>query len=137
VNGLLDHKEREEMNRTTTAQQERKAPSQPEPQEGQPPEGASGCLLRVYWMLLGNALVFLCAYLIVQAGGALTLVDAVYWLAVAGLLGARYVDVRYMEGRTAEGQPATMRDWQRYRLGVLGASVVLFAAAHAVGCLAR
>jgi len=132
------------MDPTTTAQQQRaRQPRHEDPnrlerkQEREAPEGASGCLLRVYWMLLGNALVFLCAYLIVQADGALTLVDAVYWLAVAGLVGARYVDVRYMEGRTAEGQPATMRDWQRYRLGVLGTSAVLWGAVHALGYLAR
>ena len=130
------------MNPTTTAKQQRGRPSggedaeRPE-QRREAPEGASGCLLRVYWMLLGNALVFLCAYLIVQAEGALTLVDAVYWLGVAGLLAARYADVRYMQGRTADGQPATMRDWRRYRLGVLGTSAVLWGAAHALGYLTR
>jgi len=109
------------------------SPSQQEQPEQQATEGASGCLLRVYWMMLGNALVAVCAYLIVQAGGALTPVDVVYWLAAASLVAARYVDVRYMEGRTAEGQPATMRDWRRYWPGVLGVSAGLWAAAHALG----
>jgi hypothetical protein len=121
---------------TSSKDQDGSAASQPDPQEGQPVEGASGCLLRVYWMLLGNALVFLCAYLIAQAGGLFSAVDVFYWLAVAGLLGARYVDVRYMNGRTAEGQPATTRDWRRYRLGVLGVSVVLWGAVHLVGLAA-
>lgn len=126
------------MKRTTIMRQEReKAQLKAELQEQQPAEGASGCLFRVYWMLLGNALVFVCAYRIVEAEGALILADAFYWLAVAGLVGARYVDVRYMEGRTAEGQPATMRDWRRYRLGVLGTSAVVWAAAHALGYLTR
>jgi len=110
------------MNRRNLTHQEQQA--------RQGPEGASGCLLRVYWMLLGNALVILCAYQIVEAEGALSLVDLLYWLGVASLVAARYVDIRSMEGRTAEGEPATMRHWKRYSLGVLGISAALWLATH-------
>jgi len=117
------------MNQTTTS---------PEPQveqrpETQPQTAPTGCLLRVYWMLLGNAVVALCAYAITQAEGMLTAADAAYWLAAGAVIGARYVDVHYLGGTTAEGEPPTPKDWRRYALGVLGVAAVLWLAIHALG----
>ena len=81
-------------------------------------------------MMLGNALLVAAAYKIVQTEGELTLVDLVYWLFVVSLITARYVDIRFLRGRTSEGQPATMRDWRRYSLRVLAISATLWLVAH-------
>lgn len=122
------------MNRTTKTHQGQQ--SHQEQKVPQSPETASGCLLRVYWMLLGNALVAVAAYKIAQAENAFALVDLVYWLIVSTLIGARYVDIRILHGRTGEGQPATMEHWKRYSLKVVGMSVFLWFVAHGLSYFA-
>jgi len=94
---------------------------------------ATGCLLRLYWMLLGNALVVLFAYRIAEREGMITPLDAVFWLGAASLVIVRYVDIRFLAGKTAEGKPATMKHWRRYSLHVLVLSAVLWLAVHGLG----
>ena len=116
------------MNETTQTRDE--SSSYQQRQVPRSPENELGCLLRVYWMILGNALLAAAAYKIVQTEGELTLVDLVYWLLVGSLITVRYVDIRFVRGRTSEGQPATMKDWRQYTFGVLAASATLWFVAH-------
>jgi len=89
-----------------------------------------GCLLRVFWMLLGNLLLLAAAYAITQSPALLGPADALFWLCVGLLLAARYVDVKHFKGRTAEGRPATLADWRRYALLLGGISLGLWLVAH-------
>jgi len=100
-------------------------------QEQQP----AGCLLRVYWVFFGNALVALLALAILQGGARLGLADVFYWLGVASLAGCRYADIRHYGGSTAEGQPATIAHWRRYSLLLLGVAIVVWLGVHALGFL--
>jgi len=111
----------------------------PERQQKDPADrhAARGCLLRVYWMLLGNAVVALFAYGIMQKGGALTEIDIFYWLGAASLVIARYADIRFLGGTTADGDPATMKHWQRYSLRAFAAFVILWLVVHGLGYLSR
>lgn len=96
---------------------------------------ATGCLLRVYWMLLGNVLVFLLAYGIAMRGVYLTRIDLAYWLAAASLPLVKFIDIRFMRGTTADGAPATMSHWRRYTLMVMVITFTLWLAAHGIGFL--
>jgi hypothetical protein len=116
------------MNRITRTHQENTSYQQQQPPKS--PENELGCLLRIYWMILGNVLLVAAAYKIAQTEGELTLVDLVYWLFVVSLITARHVDIRFLRGGTSEGQPATMRDWRRYALRVLAISATLWLVAH-------
>ncbi len=109
----------------------------PERQQKDPADrhAARGCLLRVYWMLLGNAFVALFAYGIVQKGGALTAMDIFYWRGADSLVITRYVDIRFLAGTTAEEEPATMKHWQRYSLRVTAAFGILWLIVHGLGYL--
>ncbi len=98
-------------------------------------DAATGCLLRIYWMLIGNVFLGMMAYQIIQAEGKLSRVDLLYWLAAVSLIFVRYLDIYHLRGRTTEGQPATPGDWRRYALGVLGVSVALWVVVHGVGFL--
>lgn len=104
----------------------------PQPRQEEPPDRhqAKGCLLRMYWMLLGNALVAIFAYRIVELGGAITGMDIFYWLGAASLVIARYVDIRFLGGTTSEGEPATIKHWKRYSSRVLAVSVILWLVVH-------
>ena len=108
-----------------------------ETQKCQNPEydSASGCLLRVFWMLIGNLILLFCALGIFQnRSGFLGVADAFYWAAVGSLLAARYVDIRYLQGRTAEGNPASLAHWRRYAVLVCAASTTLWLLVHAAAC---
>ena len=98
----------------------------------------AGCFLRIFWMLIGNAILLACAYGIVQhRSSLLSIADALYWTIVGSLLAARYIDIRYLYGLTAEGDPASMAHWRRYArvLGVVstGLWLVVHAIAHFSG----
>jgi hypothetical protein len=97
---------------------------------------ASGCLLRLFWMMLGNLALLAAAYGIVENSAAsFGLADVFYWAIVGALLWARYADIRYMNGRTAEGQPATMAHCQRYAVILVAVSTGLWIIAHVLARL--
>lgn len=94
----------------------------------------TGCLIRLYWMIIGNALLFGCAVAISQ--GTTDLfgpIDALFWVLVGNLLIARYVDIRYFNGMTDSGEPATMVDFKRYAslLGLI--AIGLWIGTHVYG----
>jgi hypothetical protein len=89
------------------------------------PNSGTGCLLRIYWMAVGYVIAaFLVILIAEQKDDFYTFKDILYWLAVASIILARYLDVQFMDGQTAEGAPATMKNWERHST-VLGAAAVL------------
>ncbi len=76
----------------------------------------AGCLIRLYWMFLGNALLFILFACLIQKHPKFPSVwDVCYLLTLASLVAARYFDVRHLKGETSDGgSPATMSDWRRY-----------------------
>lgn len=92
---------------------------------------ATGCLLRVFWIMVGNLALLFCAVYIAQNATRLVgVADAVYWAIIGSLLAARYVDIRHFQGRTAEGEPASMAHWRRYAGLLVAVSAGLWLAAH-------
>ncbi len=91
-----------------------------------------GCLLRLFWMMVGNIALFLCGIAIYQnPTGYLSIADALYWALAGCLVAARFADVQYYEGTTAEGNPATLADWRRYALLVVIVAVIGWLVIHA------
>ncbi len=101
------------------------------------PQGrATGCLARLFWMILGNVCLLGCAKAISDRGAhALTPADLVFWTFVAALIGVRYVDIKRLEGLTAAGNPATITHWRRYVLFILVFSAIIWGSAHAIALL--
>ena len=100
-----------------------------EPDRGQ----SGGCLLRLFWMVVGNMMLLLAALAILERPSRMIgLADLVFWVTVAAMLAARYADIHHFDGRTADGDPATMAHWRTYALWVCGGAVVLWLAAHAL-----
>jgi hypothetical protein len=85
-------------------------------------------------MAVGNLILVMAAITIVQERGgfALTFRDAVFGATALCLPALRYVDIRFLHGKTGDGQPATMADWGRYTATILGASAALWLLAHAI-----
>jgi hypothetical protein len=85
-----------------------------------PPQDGYGVLARLYWMMFGYAmLLFLLVFLFEKRPDLPSLLDVVCLLVVGSLVGVRFLDVRFLNGRTADGDPATMDHWRRYA-GVVG-----------------
>jgi hypothetical protein len=79
------------------------------------PLSGVGVLVRLYWMVLGNGLLMLLLFLILDRRPALpSPYDAAYLLIVASLIIVRHMDIRFLNGQTGEGKPATMAHWRRY-----------------------
>jgi hypothetical protein len=92
-----------------------------------------GCLVRLGWMVFGNAALVICIGVIAsQKGILITAADVVFWAVVPVLIWLRHVDIARMKGLTVSGQPATLSHWKRYAGLLLALSVVAWAAAHAV-----
>ena len=102
------------------------------------PGSIVGCLLRLFWMLLGNTALFFCAFFIGSKPAAFltfSVFDIVYGAAVTALLAARYIDIRHLNGATVFGTPASMSHYRRYALILIAASIGVWAAAHGVAAL--
>lgn len=100
------------------------------------PESSGGCLsilVRLTWIFGASLLVF-CAIFIAQ-GKAPGLADTIFLLITLGLILARYVDIRYLKGETADNQPATLKHWRRYSVIVLVVAGFLYALARIVANL--
>ena len=98
-------------------------------------QSGGGCLLRLSWLIAGNAVLLLAARSIAIGGGLLlTWADAVFWLAAGAMLAARYVDVTRFGGCTASGKPATLAHWRRYALLLCGGALAVWIVAHAIAC---
>jgi len=95
-----------------------------------------GILARLWWMLIGNVLLaFSLIFIFRQEGGFLHPADGVFWITVATLALVRYLDIRYLNGQTPTGQPATRRDWNRYVVLLLAVAAVLWVIVHAANYL--
>lgn len=83
-----------------------------------PPQQQTGCLgalARVYWMAVGNALLFFCAIYAAKRQ-APSMLDGLYVGLVALLILVRFFDITRLDGQTADGHPATLAHWRRYSL---------------------
>lgn len=95
---------------------------------------ATGVLLRVFWRVVGNLVVYVAWVTIVLTTAPLpSLLDAVVWLTVLLMLIARRVDIVRYSGRTMDGEPATLEDWRRYVAVLVSATVVGEVIAHQLG----
>src|SRR5512136_2836830 len=91
----------------------------------------SGCLVRFFWMAVGNAaLVILGMMIVEQSWWPPTWRDAAFWAVVGALAVARLLDIRLLDGRTADGAPASAADLRRYLVALVAAAAGLWTLAH-------
>jgi hypothetical protein len=94
-------------------------------------ESGLGILLRIFWMMIGNVILFLFLVGIYESEKrALSLKDGIYWVIVILLIIIRYLDIKYLGGSTARGFPASMSHWYRYVAGLIICAGLLWGLAH-------
>lgn len=100
--------------------------------------GGLGFVVRLYWMLVGPvALLFLLFGIVDKRAAFPSWLDAAYWAVVASLVGARYADIRYLKGGSGDGEPATMADWRKYSVRLLGVGAGVWVVARLAGAMLR
>ncbi|MCY0993098.1 hypothetical protein OV203_38515 [Nannocystis sp. ILAH1] len=106
-------------------------------QQQQNPDNAPspvGCLLRIFWMFVSNAIVYGSLAGIVMHGAAFpSILDFVIWSTVVFTILARRVDITRWGGKTAQGEPATLIHWRRHAVIVVIVTIVASVIAHAIG----
>lgn len=96
-----------------------------------PQNSSAGCLVRLFWMCIGNVILFFClTYIFHNRVRGLALVDLSYWLTVVVLVAARWVDIRSYHGATVTGEPATLSHWRRYALCLVVGSLIVWIIIH-------
>ena len=104
-----------------------------QPTEATPPrQEPAGCLAaiaRVFWLLVGNAILFFLAVYIGETG-TMSALDIAFWAVVAALGVVRYVDITRLNGLTTDGEPASLRHWRRYVVALVLGSAALWGSAH-------
>ena len=96
----------------------------------------SALFLRVWWMMVGNAaLCLMLIHMAIQRERLPSWVDAAFLLVIASLLIARLADIRYFDGRTAEGARATMQHFRLYGVRLVGGSVASWGVANSLALL--
>ncbi|MBK7825607.1 hypothetical protein [Nannocystis sp.] len=91
----------------------------------------AGCLLRLFWMLVGNGLLYLSLVLIASRHAPLpSYLDVIAGAAVLAMIGARRVDIVRFGGRTVQDEPASLADWRRFSLLLVVVAAVSWLIAH-------
>jgi hypothetical protein len=94
---------------------------------------AAGLLTRLFWMLLGNAILLISGVSILQyQDRGFHTADVIFWITTAVLIVVRYFDVKLWDGATCTGNPATMAHWRRYAVILLGCAGAIWAVLHLV-----
>jgi hypothetical protein len=97
-------------------------PANDHPPANQP---ALGCLLRFFWMAIGNVVLLLVGVQFIQSDQHLSGLDAAFWLIVFLTFNARFVDIRCFAGTDGWGVPSTLADWRRYATKMVSLAAVV------------
>jgi hypothetical protein len=104
--------------------------SAPAAQGAQPTMGE---VLRSFWLFWGNAAIFFAAGTIGnQPKWTMGTADVVFWGLVVGMILARLLDITRYQGRTSEGDPATLGHFWRHAATLLGVAGAIWAGAQSV-----
>ena len=84
--------------------------------------------MRLYWMILGHSIVVLIGVaLYTHQLHADMLMNAPLGAAMFACIIARLIDIKWYNGTTGDGQPATMKHFTHYTMFILGYSVPIWA----------
>jgi hypothetical protein len=93
-------------------------------------ERGSSSLARIFWMLIGNVILFFLAMSIYQKHAILSSFDLAYWVIVLLLIVIRYCDIKYLGGLTGKGEPASIAHWRKYVMFLLLIAAGVWLLAH-------
>lgn len=94
---------------------------------------ALGRLVRLTWKTLGSMLLFLiCILIVIGSDRQEYALDVVFWSAVAGLILARYMDIKVFGGQTAGTGQTILKVMFAYSIRLVLTSGILWILAHVI-----
>jgi hypothetical protein len=100
--------------------------------------GILALLARPFWMFLGNFVLMICAVnTFIGESKSTRTSDIIFWSAVAAMIIVRFLDIKFLDGLTADGKPASLRHWRRYAIILALSSALVWAAAHIASTLSK
>jgi hypothetical protein len=95
-----------------------------------------GLFAKFFWTLLGNAILFFTAISIYHHKGQIFhTADIVFWVTAATLILVRYLDIKFWNGLTVTGMPASMTHWLKYAVVLLVCSTIVWIILHVINYL--
>jgi len=92
---------------------------------------AIGLLARIYWFFIGNIFLFMLSLKIAMGEINDAFVgNLLFGITVVTLIFVRFIDIKFLNGQTAESEPATMTDWRRYTLKLIMISIAILVLAN-------
>jgi len=93
--------------------------------------GILAILVRPFWMFLGNFALMICAANIFMGESSSTRIsDIIFWCAVVAMIIVRFLDIKFLDGQTATGEPASIKHWCKYAIVLAVISAAIWSAAH-------
>jgi hypothetical protein len=93
--------------------------------------GILAILARPFWMFFGNFALMICAANIIMGKSSSTRIsDIIFWCAVVAMIIVRFLDIKFLDGQTTTGEPASLAHWRKYAIILVICSGVIWAAAH-------
>jgi hypothetical protein len=100
--------------------------------------GILSLLARPFWMFLGNFALMICAVnIFVGENKSTRTSDIIFWCVTAAMIIVRFLDIKFLDGLTADGKPASLRHWRRYAIILALSSALVWAAAHIASTLSK
>jgi uncharacterized membrane protein len=100
--------------------------------------GLCAILARPFWMFFGNfVLLISAAYIFMGENKQSHISDIFFWGSFIALIVVRFLDIKFLNGQTAEGKPATIKHWRNYTILLGTISVVIWSAAHLAAYLLK
>lgn len=90
-------------------------------------------LIRFFWMFLGNVCLFFIIIGIWEKHiASFTMLDVYYGAIVFTSLIIRYIDIVHFNGTTADGEPATLKEWKQYSISFLLIASAILCVTHGI-----
>lgn len=81
------------------------------------PSPSLGVLVRLYWMAVGPiGIILIVIAALMKSLKNNILISLIYWGFVLSVILIRYLDIRYLKGETADGEPATLKHWKKFSI---------------------
>jgi len=88
-------------------------------------------LARPFWMFFGNFVLMICAAnILIGESSSTRASDIIFWCTVSAMIIVRFLDIKFLNGLTATGKPASIKHWSRYAIVLVVISAAIWAAAH-------
>lgn len=115
-----------------------KAKSSGQPESISKQTGLYALFARPFWMFFGNFILLISAAHIFAGENKTSYVsDFVFWGGTIALIVVRFLDIKFLDGQTAVGKPATIKHWRNYAILLLVFSAVIWSAAHFASYLSK